>query len=191
MARAAGNPPLSCGRHFRAVGRKFRLLARVYPNGLRDVNHFSNAAPLWASLIDSAACQVGLLCMRMCATVWGKGLSSYAVGGQAWRRMARWARSRFPRSARACESGDDGGTSRFQPNGRREMLTGNSRARGVIKILRRQAGAHVVEAPARVFPHSRLRTSGFFHGRHPDRCFIACALSGRKGQRHCNGIGTS
>jgi phosphogluconate dehydratase len=52
------------------------LLARVYPNGPADVNHFHAAGGL--GFLIAELLSVGLLHEDV-RTVWGKGLTAYAV----------------------------------------------------------------------------------------------------------------
>ncbi|KGF68938.1 phosphogluconate dehydratase [Hoeflea sp. BAL378] len=121
------------------------LLARVYPNGPADVNHF-NAAGGINFMIDQLL-SVGLLHEDV-RTVWGKGLSAYAVeaklgdNGQVVREPVTKI-SGDPKVATTADAP-------FQPNGGLKMLTGNL-GKAVIKISAVKPERHVIEAPARVF----------------------------------------
>jgi phosphogluconate dehydratase len=124
------------------------LMARVYPNGKADVNHFHAAGGmgfLMGELLDA-----GLLHEDV-ATVMGQGLRSYLAeprlapgGGLSWQQSAK-------------TSGDDsvlrGTAQAFQPNGGLNVLDGNI-GRAVIKTSSIPDDRHVIEAPARVF-HSQ------------------------------------
>ncbi|OCW56153.1 phosphogluconate dehydratase [Hoeflea olei] len=121
------------------------LLARVYPNGPADVNHF-NAAGGINFLIDQLL-SVGLLHEDV-RTVWGKGLSAYAVEARLGDNGAvvREPVSKASGDAKVATTAD----APFQPNGGLKMLTGNL-GKAVIKISAVKPERHVIEAPARVF----------------------------------------
>ena len=96
------------------------LLARIYPNGKADVNHFQAAGGMPLLIRDLLG--AGLL-HGDARTVWGKGLADYVVepelapdGGVAWREAAAQQRRRNgaarrgqarsrPRAACACSRG--------------------------------------------------------------------------------------
>lgn len=120
------------------------LLARVYPNGLADVNHFHAAGGL--GFMIGALLRAGLL-HEDTLTVQGDGIGSYTEepvlkdGVLGWRKGAEASgNDRILRSAEAP----------FQQNGGLKMLTGNL-GRAVIKISAVAPERHVIEAPARVF----------------------------------------
>jgi phosphogluconate dehydratase len=121
------------------------LLARVYPNGLADVNQFHAAGGL-AFLIGQLL-DAGLLHADV-RTVWGEGgLASYrrepflSDGNLVWRDGPD-------------ASGDAAilatADKPFSSNGGLKLLTGNL-GRGVIKISAVKPASHVIEAPALVF----------------------------------------
>jgi phosphogluconate dehydratase len=121
------------------------LLARVYPNGLADVNQFHAAGGL-AFLIGQLL-DAGLLHADV-RTVWGEGgLASYrrepflSDGNLVWRDGPD-------------ASGDAAilatADKPFRSNGGLKLLTGNL-GRGVIKISAVKPASHVIEAPALVF----------------------------------------
>jgi len=124
------------------------LLARVYPNGKADVNHFHAAGGMGFLIRELLG---GGLLHRDVTTVWGTGLDGYLVepgldenGGIAWREAAS-------------ESGNTdilrGVGEPFQPTGGLRVLDGPL-GRAVIKTSAVAPERHVVEAPARVF-HSQ------------------------------------
>jgi phosphogluconate dehydratase len=121
------------------------LLARVYPNGLADVNHFHAAGGM--GYLIAQLLSKGLLHDDV-RTVWGHGLAPYAIDvrlgadGQVERRPAP-AVSADPK---VLSTADDP----FQPNGGLKMLTGNL-GKAVIKISAVKPDRHVIEAPAKVF----------------------------------------
>jgi 6-phosphogluconate dehydratase len=124
------------------------LLARVYPNGLADVNHFHAAGGM--GYLIGQLLKGGYLHEDV-RTVWGKGLSAYAVeagldpDGAVTRRPAPEA-SGDPKVLAAIEAP-------FQPTGGLKMLKGNL-GKAVIKISAVKPDRRVIEAPARVF-HSQ------------------------------------
>ena len=134
------------------------LLARVYPNGKADVNHFHAAGGmpfLIRELLDA-----GLLHEDV-TTVWGQGLRAYVAepglapdGGLAWR-------------APAADSGDAailrGAASPFQPTGGLRVLEGDL-GHAVMKTSAVAPERHVIEAPARVFDSQEALQSAFKAG---------------------------
>ncbi|MHC5652751.1 phosphogluconate dehydratase [Stappia sp.] len=121
------------------------LIARIYPNGMADVNHFQAAGGM-GYLIGELLSE-GLLHEDV-RTVNGTGLSSYTAepkltteGGIAWEPGAR-------------ASGDPKVLSTvrnpFQPNGGLTVLDGNL-GRAVIKVSAVKPDRRVIEAPARIF----------------------------------------
>ncbi|KJS09444.1 MAG: phosphogluconate dehydratase, partial [Hoeflea sp. BRH_c9] len=121
------------------------LLARVYPNGLADVNHF-NAAGGMGFLIDQLL-SVGLLHEDV-RTVWGKGLAAYTVEARLGDNGAvvREPVSKTSHNPKVLSLASEP----FQPTGGLKMLTGNL-GKGVIKISAVKPERHIIEAPARVF----------------------------------------
>jgi len=121
------------------------LLARVYPNGPADVNHF-NAAGGLGFMIDQLL-SVGLLHEDV-RTVWGKGLSSYAVEAKlgANGTVVREPISKVSGDAKVVTTADKP----FQPTGGLKMLSGNL-GKAVIKTSAVKAERHIIEAKARVF----------------------------------------
>ncbi len=142
MARAAG--VILDLEDFADISAATPLMAKVYPNGMADVNHFHAAgglAYMIGELLDA-----GLLHPDT-KTVAGDGLALYTrepklVDGRlAWAEgPARTLNDRILRPA----------ASPFQPEGGLKQLTGNL-GRGVIKISAVAPDRHVIEAPARVF----------------------------------------
>ncbi|RYE82988.1 MAG: phosphogluconate dehydratase, partial [Hyphomicrobiales bacterium] len=121
------------------------LLARVYPNGLADVNHFQAAGGmgfLIRELLDH-----GLLHDDV-RTSFGTGLRAYTVEA---RLGADGAVARHPAPA---ESGDPKvlttGDKPFSGNGGLKMLQGNM-GQAVIKVSAVKPERRTVEAPAKIF----------------------------------------
>ena len=134
------------------------LFARVYPNGLADVNHF-NAAGGMGFLIRELL-DAGLLHEDV-RTVWGEGLRPYAVeaylgeDGSVARRPA------------PATSGDEKVLApfpkAFQPNGGIRLLAGNL-GNAIIKVSAVKPENRVIEAPARIFHDQEELNAAFKAG---------------------------
>ncbi len=124
------------------------LLARIYPNGLADVNHFQAAGGMGFLIRELLE---GKLLHEDVRTINGTGLSGYTVEA----KLAEDGTVR--REPVPGVSGNDKVLAPigapFQPNGGLKMLSGNL-GKAVIKISAVKPERHVVEAPARVF-HSQ------------------------------------
>ncbi|MBA5776047.1 phosphogluconate dehydratase [Stappia sp. F7233] len=124
------------------------LLARIYPNGLADVNHFQAAGGMGYLIRELLSAK---LLHEDVRTVNGTGLSGYTVeaklaeDGNVLRAPAPQASGNEKVLAPA--------TSPFQANGGLKVLSGNL-GRAVIKVSAVKPERHVIEAPARVF-HSQ------------------------------------
>ncbi|EPG33890.1 phosphogluconate dehydratase [Brucella ovis IntaBari-2009-88-3] len=121
------------------------LLARVYPNGLADVNHFHAAGGmgfLIRELLD------GGLLHEDVRTVWGEGLRPYAIEPKLG------PDGNVVREAAPEKSGDDKVLAKiaapFQPTGGIKVLSGNI-GNAIIKVSAVKPERHVIEAPAKVF----------------------------------------
>ena len=120
------------------------LLARIYPNGSADVNHFHAAGGM--GFLVRELLHAGLMHGDV-QTVAGVGLDAYtqepwlSPQGLAWRPAPE-------------ESGDSSvlrpASNPFSPDGGLKLLRGNL-GRSVIKVSAVQSEHRVVEAPARVF----------------------------------------
>ena len=135
MARAAGI--MLTWEDISELSDVVPLLARVYPNGLADVNHFHAAGGmgfLIRELLDA-----GLLHDDVAHRRAATGLTAYTVEAEArrrWRRRLRAGR-RSRAATRRCWRRS---TTPFQPTGGLKMLHGNL-GTGGDQDLRRQAGA--------------------------------------------------
>ncbi len=142
------------------------LLARVYPNGLADVNHF-NAAGGMGFLIRELL-DAGLLHEDV-RTVWGEGLRNYAVEAKLD------SNGQVVREAAPAKSGNDKvlttASKPFQANGGLSVLKGNI-GRAVIKISAVKPERHVIEAPAIVFEGQEQLQMAFKAGK-LERDFVA------------------
>jgi phosphogluconate dehydratase len=142
MARAAGIE-LDL-QDFADISEVVPLMAKVYPNGLADVNHFHAAgglAYMIGQLLDA-----GLL-HPDARTIAGEGLTLYRQEPKLRDGKLVWedgpASSLNDRILRP--AGDP-----FQPSGGLKQLTGNL-GTGVIKVSAVAPERHVIEAPARIF----------------------------------------
>lgn len=142
------------------------LLARVYPNGLADVNHF-HAAGGMGFLIKQLLKQ-GFVHDDV-RTVFGHGLEAYTIDAKLGENGA------IQREAAPEESHDPKVLSRietpFQPTGGLKMLTGNL-GKSVIKISAVKPERHIIEAPAIVF-HDQQELQDAFKDGKLNRDFIA------------------
>jgi phosphogluconate dehydratase len=142
MARAAG--VLLDLEDFADISAAVPLMAKVYPNGLADVNHFHAAGGLGfmiGQLLDN-----GLL-HPDAKTVAGEGLSLYRQEPKLRGDRVVWEdgsnQSLNEKILRPCADP-------FQGTGGLTQLSGNL-GRGVIKISAVAPERHVIEAPVRVF----------------------------------------
>ncbi|HEV7437879.1 MAG TPA: phosphogluconate dehydratase [Pseudorhizobium sp.] len=142
------------------------LIARVYPNGLADVNHFHAAGGM--GFLIKQLLKGGLLHDDV-RTVAGHGLDAYTVEAKLGMDGVV-VRDPVPE-----ESGDPKVLARieepFQSNGGLKMLTGNI-GKAVIKISAVKAERHVVEAPALVFNDQQELQDAFKRGE-LNRDFVA------------------
>jgi phosphogluconate dehydratase len=145
MARAAGiHLTLD---DFDDISGSVPLLAKVYPNGLADVNHFHAAGGL--QFLIGQLLDAGLLHEDV-RTVAGDGLNLYTFEPEL--REDRFHYREGPKATlndRIVRPAADP----FQPTGGLRQLSGNL-GRGVIKVSAVASDRHVVEAPARIF-HSQ------------------------------------
>jgi phosphogluconate dehydratase len=145
MARCSG--VLLDLQDFADLSEAVPLMAKVYPNGLADVNHFHAAGGL--QFLIGQLLDAGLL-HGDAKTVAGDGLAFYRQepvledGQLAWRAGPVVSlNDRIVRPA----------TEPFAAQGGLKLLTGNL-GKGVIKVSAVAPERHVIEAPARVF-HSQ------------------------------------
>jgi phosphogluconate dehydratase len=142
MARAAGiqiEPS-----DFAEISAAVPLMARVYPNGLADVNHFHAAGGLGYMIGDLL--DAGLL-HEDTVTIAGDGLSRYRQEPKLIDGKLAWAEG-------AGESLNDRilrpASDPFQPTGGLAELSGNL-GQGIMKVSAVAPERHVIEAPAAVF----------------------------------------
>ncbi|MDV4180850.1 MULTISPECIES: phosphogluconate dehydratase [Rhizobium] len=142
------------------------LLARVYPNGLADVNHFQAAGGM--GFLIKELLKHGLVHDDV-RTVFGHGLQAYTVDARlgengAVLREPSPEKSVDPKVLSSIETP-------FQANGGLKMLRGNL-GKAVIKISAVKPERHIIEAPAIIF-HSQQELQDAFKDGKLNRDFIA------------------
>ena len=169
MARAAGI--LLDLQDFHEISAVVPLLARVYPNGLADVNHFHAAGGLGfliAQLLDA-----GLLHAEV-RTIAGPGLDRYRQEPRLTGDSANWV-------AGARESLNDRilrpAAAPFAATGGLHMLAGNL-GRAVIKVSAVKPELHVIEAPARIFTDQAQVKAAFQAGEFTSDTVIVVRFQG-------------
>ena len=142
MARASG--VLLDLEDFDDISQAVPLMAKVYPNGLADVNHFHAAGGLGymiGQLLDH-----GLL-HGDAKTVAGEGLRHYRSEPKLIEGRLTWTPgSNHTLNDKILRPASDP----FQPHGGLRQLSGNL-GRGVIKVSAVAPERHIIEAPCRIF----------------------------------------
>jgi phosphogluconate dehydratase len=142
MARAAGI--VLDLQDFAEISDVVPLMAKVYPNGLADVNHFHAAGGL--GYMIGQLMQAGLL-HADAKTIMGDGLDLYRQEPKLIDGKLTWTDgSDNTLNDRILRPASDP----FAPQGGLKQLTGNL-GRGVIKVSAVAPERHVVEAPVRIF----------------------------------------
>ena len=142
------------------------LLARVYPNGLADVNHFHAAGGmgyLIRELLDA-----GLLHEDV-RTVWGETLRDYTIEPalNADGTIARTPAPALSADAKVLAKAE----APFQPDGGIKVLSGNIGS-AIIKVSAVTPDRHVIEAPAKIF-HDQAEMQDAFKAGKLEGDFIA------------------
>ncbi|MGQ5717625.1 phosphogluconate dehydratase [Pseudochrobactrum asaccharolyticum] len=142
------------------------LLARVYPNGLADVNHFHAAGGmgyLIRELLDA-----GLLHEDV-RTVWGETLRDYTIEPalNADGTIARTPAPEISADAKVLAKAE----APFQPDGGIKVLSGNIGS-AIIKVSAVKPDRHVIEAPAKIF-HDQAEMQDAFKAGKLEGDFIA------------------
>ena len=171
MARAAGI--VLDIEDFARLSEVTPLMARIYPNGLADVNHFHAAGGL--GYMIGELLEAGLLHPDT-VTVAGDGLAAYTQeprltgGGLSWQAGAQASQNeRILRPA-----GEP-----FQPSGGLQSLEGNL-GRGVIKVSAVAADRQVIEAPARIFHDQQSVKAAFRAGEFTGDTVVVVRFQGPK-----------
>lgn len=142
------------------------LLARVYPNGLADVNHFNAAGGmgfLIRELLDDGYLHEDV------RTIWGEGLRPYTVEAKL-ADDGTVARSPVPENS-GNEKVLTTTAKPFQQTGGIRVLSGNL-GKSIIKISAVKPEHRLIEAPAIIF-HSQDEMQEAFKAGKLDRDFIA------------------
>jgi phosphogluconate dehydratase len=172
MARAAGI--VLDWDDFTELSRVTPLLARVYPNGAADVNHFHAAggmAFLIRELLGAGLAHGDVL------TIYGEGLSAYArEPGLDEEDRVIW-RDAAPVSVD--ESVLRGVDDPFDSEGGLRVISGDI-GRSVVKISAVEPEHRVVEAPVRIFDSQREMQDAFKSGALDMDCVVVVRGQGPK-----------
>lgn len=171
MARAAG--VLIETEDFDEISAATPLMAKVYPNGLADVNHFHAAGGLGYMIGELLS--AGLLHDDTLTIAQG-GLTAYArepklVDG----------RLRYSEGARVSENDKilRPPADPFQKTGGLKLLQGNLGA-GIMKVSAVAPERHVIEAPARVFEDQEAVKAAFKAGEFTSDTVVIVRFQGPK-----------
>ena len=141
------------------------LLARIYPNGQADVNHFHAAGGM--GFVISELLAAGLL-DGSAATIWGKNLADYAVEPKLEKDGLVWS----PAEKQTHDASVlRGVTDPHAPTGGLKMLEGNL-GRSVIKVSAVSADRHKISAPALVFETEAQVKQAFVDGQLEKDCIV-------------------
>ena len=171
MARAAG--VLLDWQDMAEISSVTPLMARVYPNGLADVNHFHAAGGL--GYMIGQLLEAGLLHEDV-KTIVGHGLGRYTEEPQlegdriVWKEGARESgRREILRPP----------SDPFQPTGGLKLLEGNL-GRSVIKVSAVKPEHQVVEAPVRIFHDQESVKAAFKAGEFDRDVIVVVRFQGPK-----------
>jgi len=126
------------------LSRAVPLIARIYPNGSGDVNHFEAAGGIAFAI--RTLLEAGLLHSDI-LTVWHEGFAAYAKRPALDGDTLSWAP---PPETSHDEAMLRPASAPFQPDGGMRLLQGNL-GRAVIKTSAVDPLHRIIEAPARVF----------------------------------------
>ncbi|MDA5095715.1 phosphogluconate dehydratase [Aliiroseovarius sp. KMU-50] len=168
MARAAG--VILTLEDFSDLSASVPLMARVYPNGLADVNHFHAAGGLGymiGHLIES-----GLMHEDVTTIVGSMG--AYAAEAKLDGDRVKWEPApRESQNDKIVRPPSDA----FQPTGGLAKLEGNL-GQGVIKVSAVAPERHVIEAPARVFHDQESVKAAFRAGEFTQDTIVVVRFQG-------------
>ncbi|MFH5774641.1 phosphogluconate dehydratase [Paracoccus sp. NGMCC 1.201697] len=169
MARAAG--VLLDIEDFHDLSECVPLMARVYPNGLADVNHFHASGGL--GFMIGQLIEAGLLHPDV-KTIAGGGLDLYAQEPQLHDGQVHWVEG-----ARASLNDKilRPASAPFAATGGLKQLDGNL-GRGVIKVSAVAPERHVIEAPARVFSDQEEVKAAFKRGEFTQDTIVVVRFQG-------------
>ncbi len=169
MARAAGI--ILDLQDFAEISDVVPLMAKVYPNGLADVNHFHAAGGL--GYMIGQLMQAGLL-HADAKTIMGDGLEMY-------RREPKLIDGRLIWTDGSDQTLNDRilrpAADPFAPQGGLKQLTGNL-GRGVIKVSAVAPDRHVVEAPVRIFHDQDAVKQAFKRGEFTSDTIVVVRFQG-------------
>ena len=169
MARAAGI--LLDLEDFADVSAVVPLMAKVYPNGLADVNHFHAAGGLQfliGELLDEGFLHADV------KTVAGDGLAPYRQEPRLRGGRLEWEpAATVTQNDRILRPAADP----FQPTGGLKQLAGNL-GRGVVKVSAVAPDRHVIEAPARIFHDQEDARRAFKEGQFTSDTVVVVRFQG-------------
>ncbi|MEM1078478.1 MAG: phosphogluconate dehydratase [Pseudomonadota bacterium] len=171
MARAAG--VLLDLQDFADLSEVTPLMARVYPNGLADVNHFHAAGGL--SYMIGELLETGLLHPDT-KTIAGDGLADYAREPKLIDGRIRYEDGPGESlNAKILRPATDG----FAASGGLKELKGNL-GRGVMKVSAVAPERHLIEARARVFESQEAVKAAFRSGEFTEDTVVIVRFQGPK-----------
>ena len=169
MARAAGI--LLDLEDFHDISQATPLMAKVYPNGLADVNHFHAAGGL--GFMISELIGAGLLHEDV-KTIMGDGLARYGQEPKLQEgRVTYYDGARKSLNEKILRPVSDA----FNKTGGLTQLSGNL-GRGVIKISAVAEEHHFIEAKARVFHDQAEVKTAFQNGEFTEDCIVVVRYQG-------------
>lgn len=143
------------------------LLARIYPNGFADINHFHAAGGM--GFVIRELIEAGLVHEDVC-TVFGKGLNAYAI------EVKLYADGSVVREPALNESANHeilvGWRKPFQPDGGIRVLSGDL-GTAIMKVSSVKSEHWRIEAPVLVFNDQEELQKAFKSGALNDKDFIA------------------
>ncbi len=171
MARAAGI--VLDLEDFDEISSVVPLMAKVYPNGLADVNHFHAAGGL--QFMIRHLLEAGLL-HEDAKTVAGDGLTRYTQEPKITENGLIWEEA-DPESQN--EKILRKPADPFQKTGGLKQLEGNL-GRGVIKVSAVKPERHIIEAPVRVFKEQHEVKDAFKAGEFTSDTIVVVRFQGPK-----------
>lgn len=169
MARAAG--VILDLEDFHDLSETVPLMARVYPNGLADVNHFHAAGGL--GFMIGQLLEAGLLHPDV-KTIAGGGLDQYGSEPKLKDGRIEWVEgARETLNDKILRPADNP----FAATGGLKQLSGNL-GRGVIKVSAVAPERHVIEAPARVFADQEEVKTAFKRGEFTEDVIVIVRFQG-------------
>ena len=147
------------------------LLARVYPNGQADVNHFHAAGGI--GYVIGNLLEAGLLNDNV-TTIAGRGLADYAQEPYLTNEALGWRPSPAQPADRDILATCD---SPFDAEGGLRLIQGNL-GRGVVKVSAVKAEHRIISAPAMVFDSQADVVTAFEAGALDKDCVVVLRFQG-------------